>query len=65
MDIGRGNWNRFTRHFDQYLDYFKRVLKLQNNIIIYCEPVVIKFLMSLNNLDWNRIQVKLIKLIHL
>lgn len=57
LDIGRGNWDRFTRHFDQYLTYFKRVLKLQNNIIIYCEQAVIRFLMTLKDLDWNRIQV--------
>uniref|UniRef100_A0A915DP24 Uncharacterized protein n=1 Tax=Ditylenchus dipsaci TaxID=166011 RepID=A0A915DP24_9BILA len=57
MDIGRGNWSRFTRHFDQYLDFFLNVLRLENYFIIYCEKKVIDFLNTIDGLDWDRLQV--------
>uniref|UniRef100_A0A915MHI4 Uncharacterized protein n=2 Tax=Meloidogyne incognita group TaxID=654580 RepID=A0A915MHI4_MELJA len=45
IDIGRGNWQRFTRHFDQYLNYLTNILfRIQNNIIIYCDNSVYEYL---------------------
>uniref|UniRef100_A0A7E4VDC8 RING-type domain-containing protein n=1 Tax=Panagrellus redivivus TaxID=6233 RepID=A0A7E4VDC8_PANRE len=46
MDIGRGEWHRFTRPFDLYLDYLMDLLKLENNIIIYGDSVVVDFVKS-------------------
>uniref|UniRef100_A0A914MZU5 Uncharacterized protein n=1 Tax=Meloidogyne incognita TaxID=6306 RepID=A0A914MZU5_MELIC len=49
IDIGRGNWQRFTRHFDQYLNYLTNILfRIQNNIIIYCDNSVYEYLKVLN-----------------
>ncbi|KAI3422291.1 hypothetical protein GPALN_012816 [Globodera pallida] len=59
LDIGRGKWQRFTRHFDQYLGYLANiVLRLQNRLIIYCNSSVTSYLHSLGDrIDWERIQV--------
>jgi len=57
VDIGRGDWNRFTRHFDQYLDYFQNLLQLGNYFIIYCDKKVIDYLNNRVDLDWERLQV--------
>ncbi|KAL3082970.1 hypothetical protein niasHS_010772 [Heterodera schachtii] len=59
LDIGRGEWPRFTRHFDQYLGYLANiVLRLQNRIIIYCDSLVTSYLQSLGKrINWERIQV--------
>jgi hypothetical protein len=60
LDIGRGNWPRFTRPFDLYLSYLMDLLAIQNHIIIYCDKAVSEFIYSqtgLNGLDLDRIQV--------
>uniref|UniRef100_A0A914HK44 Uncharacterized protein n=1 Tax=Globodera rostochiensis TaxID=31243 RepID=A0A914HK44_GLORO len=59
LDIGRGKWQRFTRHFDQYLGYLANiVLRLQNRLIIYCNSSVTSYLHSLGDrIDWERIQI--------
>lgn len=36
IDIGRGNWNnKYRRSIESYLDAFKNVCQLDNNMIIY------------------------------
>ncbi|KAI1723891.1 protein HtrL [Ditylenchus destructor] len=57
LDIGRGHWDRFTRHFDQYLDYFENLLRLENNFIIYTERKVIEFINKRVDLDWEKLQI--------
>uniref|UniRef100_A0A914NIE0 Uncharacterized protein n=1 Tax=Meloidogyne incognita TaxID=6306 RepID=A0A914NIE0_MELIC len=58
IDIGRGNWQRFTRHFDQYLNYLTNILfRIQNNIIIYCDNSVYEYLKVLDKqIKLERIQ---------
>lgn len=67
LDIGRGKWQFFTRHFDQYLDFLKNLLlSIENNIIIYCDESVVLYLVNLGyKLDWSRIQIVQITLIDL
>lgn len=59
IDIGRGNWQRFTRHFDQYLNYLTNILfRIQNNIIIYCDNSVYEYLKVLDKqIKLERIQI--------
>jgi hypothetical protein len=60
MDIGRGQWQRFTRHFDQYLGYLTNILmRLQNNVVLFCDPSVVAYLRALGptKFDWEKIQV--------
>lgn len=57
LDIGRGDWIRFTRHFDIYLTWFLDLLQMENRIIIYCDDAVVNFLANRVDIDWDRLQV--------
>jgi protein YibB len=43
FDIGRGEWNHYTRNNDKYLAQAKRMLTLQDNMVIYIEDKFIDF----------------------
>ncbi|KAE9550216.1 hypothetical protein FO519_006561 [Halicephalobus sp. NKZ332] len=58
IDIGRGDWHRFTRPFDLYLSYLLDLLKLQNRVIIYGDKSVVEFLQSQgDSIDPSRLQI--------
>lgn len=38
FDIGRGNWQGFARSNQQYLDWFKNLARLKNEMVIFTEP---------------------------
>lgn len=38
FDIGRGNWDNYRRPISHYLHYFKNLLKIKADIVIFCEP---------------------------
>ncbi|CAD5225271.1 unnamed protein product [Bursaphelenchus okinawaensis] len=56
LDIGRGNWERFTRPYDLYLSYLMDLLGMRNRIIVYCDSAAKDFLHN-QELSWNRIQL--------
>lgn len=62
LNIGRGDWMRFTRPYDLYLDYLLDLLKLDNRFIIYCDEEAEKFLAKQQGLDWDRLQLMRITL---
>jgi hypothetical protein len=62
LNIGRGDWMRFTRPYDLYLDYLMDLLKLDNRFIIYCDEEAEQFLAKQPDLDWNRLQLMRITL---
>ncbi|VDO31214.1 unnamed protein product, partial [Onchocerca flexuosa] len=37
FDIGRGKWPRYTRTYEQYMNYLKDLLKLKNCLVIYTD----------------------------
>lgn len=66
LDIGRGQWQRFTRHFDQYLGYLTNILsRVQNNIVLFGDTSVVAYLREMREngtlpkgtMDWERIQI--------
>lgn len=42
-DIGRGRWEMSSRSFGQYLEYFKRILSIDANIIVFIDGNDVKF----------------------
>ena len=38
FDIGRGNYATFQRSNDKYFEYFKFWARIQNELIVYCDP---------------------------
>ncbi|XP_061186232.1 uncharacterized protein LOC133194253 [Saccostrea echinata] len=45
-DIGRENWTHFKRSFDEYLSYFRNVLRLNVKMIIYSDESVQKVVLD-------------------
>ncbi|XP_059177402.1 protein HtrL-like [Physella acuta] len=37
IDIGRGNWTRFTRSYDDYLKFFHQILGLKVNLVLFVD----------------------------
>ncbi|KAH7730799.1 Protein T11F9.12 [Aphelenchoides avenae] len=62
LDIGRGEWVRFTRHFDIYLTWLLDLFQMENRVIIYCDESVVSFLVNRVEIDWDRLQVVVISL---
>ncbi|KAI6216882.1 HtrL protein family-containing protein [Aphelenchoides fujianensis] len=62
LDIGRGEWQRFTRPYDLYLSYLKNLLRVDNRFIIYCDRAAAEYLSSQLDLDERRIQLVRIEL---
>ena len=42
-DIGRGNIDKFKRSFDVYLNFFQDLLHTRNNLIVYGDKSLKKF----------------------
>lgn len=57
LNIGRGDWIRFTRPYDIYLDCLMDLLQLDNRFIIFCDEEAQIFLSKQPELDWDRIQL--------
>ncbi|KAI6212803.1 HtrL protein family-containing protein [Aphelenchoides besseyi] len=51
LDIGRGDWRRFTRPYDTYLSFLMNLLRLQNRFVIYCDKTACDFLRQQRQLD--------------
>ena len=49
FDIGRGDWWEYRRPYEQYLQYFEILLRLNNNIIIYIEEKSREWVMQRRN----------------
>lgn len=56
FDIGRGNWKKrnnssekFDRANETYFSYFKRLAKLENNVIIFTSPDLKEKILSLRD----------------
>lgn len=49
FDIGRGEWQHYTRKLDSYLRYFANMLSLKVNMIIFIEPKFVNFVESNRN----------------
>ncbi|KAI6185673.1 HtrL protein family-containing protein [Aphelenchoides besseyi] len=63
LDIGRGDWQRFTRHYDIYLSFLMNLLRLQNRFVIYCDKTACDFLRKQKQLDLkSRIELVQIQL---
>ena len=43
FDIGRENWSHYTRSVDKYLQNAKRMLSLQDDMIVFIEPKFVDF----------------------
>lgn len=37
FDIGRGDWYKYTRSYEQYLVYMIKLLKLKNRMVIFTD----------------------------
>lgn len=57
LNIGRGDWMRFTRPYDLYLNHLMDLLRLDNRFIIYCDEEAEQFLASQPDIQWERIQL--------
>ncbi|KAK6108057.1 Bacterial protein of unknown function (HtrL_YibB) family protein [Brugia pahangi] len=55
FDIGRGKWPRYTRTYEQYMNYLKHLLKLRNCLIIYTDASGAKFVRQMRNADNTKI----------
>ncbi|EFO16792.1 hypothetical protein LOAG_11710 [Loa loa] len=49
FDIGRGKWPRYTRTYEQYMNYLKHLLKLRNCLVIYTDSRGAEFVRQMRN----------------
>lgn len=50
-DIGRGSWNNiFQRPYEEYLNYFKNILSLDSNIVVFIDKKDLKTIQKLRSI---------------
>ncbi|KAI6217174.1 HtrL protein family-containing protein [Aphelenchoides fujianensis] len=57
LDIGRGEWQRFTRPYDLYLSYLKNLLRVDNRFIIYCDRAAAEWTSTSGGIQLVRIEL--------
>ncbi|MCP9262685.1 hypothetical protein DINM_006043 [Dirofilaria immitis] len=55
FDIGRGKWPRYTRTYEQYMNYLKHLLKLENCLVIYTDSRGAEFVRQTRNVHNTQI----------
>ncbi|XP_061186233.1 protein HtrL-like [Saccostrea echinata] len=60
-DIGRENWTHFQRSFDEYLSYFRNVLRLNVKMIIYSNESVQKVVLDERKILDHKTQTYMLK----
>jgi protein YibB len=56
-DINRDNWQNYSRSFEKYLNYFKNILSLDMNLVVYTDDVRVEKCVSF----FKKPNIKIIK----